>query len=327
MKATSTDRVPTGSGWAAEIKWDGMRIEATIIGATDGHPPTMVLRSSNGRDVTGSFPELAGLAEALHADAVLDGEVVVFDGDRPSFARLQQRIHIDRPHPTLVEAHPVVYIVFDLLRLDGNLLIDLPYVTRRRLLNDLLPDGANWRTPPFIDDDPESLLELAAERDLEGIVVKRLDSVYEPGTRSSAWRKIKILRRQEFVVGGWLEGQRSLEKQLGSLMVGVWDDGRLVMAGRVGSGLTEVERSPARKTAGRDRRTALRRGAATRQTSRVGRADRGGRGRIRRVAPRRPAPASRLPRPADRPGSGGGHPGVGKPGPSQTGAWTGQPRQ
>ncbi|MDH4277212.1 MAG: non-homologous end-joining DNA ligase [Acidimicrobiia bacterium] len=243
MKATSTDRVPTGSGWAAEIKWDGMRIEATITGATDGHPPAMVLRSSNGRDVTGSFPELAGLAEALHADAVLDGEVVVFDGDRPSFARLQQRIHIDRPHPSLVEAHPVVYIVFDLLRLDGNLLIDLPYVTRRRLLNDLLPDGANWRTPPFIDDDPESLLELAAERDLEGIVVKRLDSVYEPGMRSSAWRKIKIRRRQEFVVGGWLEGQRSLEKQIGSLMVGVWDDGRLVMAGRVGSGLTEVERT------------------------------------------------------------------------------------
>ena len=74
-------------------------------------------------------------------------------------------------------------------------------------------------------------------------MVKRLDSVYEPGTRSSAWREIKILRRQEFVVGGWLEGQRSLEKQLGSLMVGVWDDGRLVMAGRVGSGLTEVERA------------------------------------------------------------------------------------
>lgn len=244
MKATSADRVPPGSGWAAEIKWDGMRIEATITGATDDDQvPTIALRSSNGRDVTGSFPELGGLADALYADAVLDGEVVVFDGDRPSFGRLQQRIHIDRPHPTLVETHPVVYIVFDLLRLDGNLLIDLPYRTRRRLLNDLLPDGANWRTPPFVDDDPEALLHLAAERDLEGIVVKRLDSVYEPGVRSNAWRKIKIRRRQEFVVGGWLEGQRSLENQLGSLMVGVWDDGRLVMAGRVGSGLTEIERA------------------------------------------------------------------------------------
>lgn len=244
MKATTADRVPSGSGWAAEIKWDGMRIEATITRADgEGGAARMMLRSANGRDVTGSFPELAGLADALHADAVLDGEVVVFDGDRPSFGRLQQRIHVDRPHPSLVESHPVVYIVFDLLRLDGNLLVDLPYRTRRRLLNDLLPDGANWRTPPFVDDDPEALLELAAERHLEGIVVKQLDSVYQPGVRSSAWRKIKIRRRQEFVVGGWLEGQRSLENQLGSLMVGVWDDGQLVMAGRVGSGLTEVERA------------------------------------------------------------------------------------
>ncbi len=241
MKAVSTDDIPTGPGWAAEIKWDGMRIQATITGAPD-REPAMTLRSSNGRDVTGSFPELADLARAMEADAVLDGEVVVFDGDRPSFGRLQQRIHIDRPHPSLVEAHPVVYIVFDLLMLDGNPLLGLPYSTRRRLLRDLLPDGANWNTPPSVDDDPAALLRLAADRNLEGIVVKRLDSVYEPGARSSAWRKIKIRRRQEFVVGGWLEGQRSLESRLGSLVVGVWDDGRLVMAGRVGSGLTEVER-------------------------------------------------------------------------------------
>lgn len=243
MKATSADRVPAGPGWAAEIKWDGMRIHATIARTGDNGGARMTLRSSNGRDVTGSFPELAGLADALGADAVLDGEVVVFEGERPSFSRLQQRIHIDRPNPTLVESHPVVYIVFDLLMLDGNSLIGLPYRTRRRLLNDLLPDGGTWRTPPFVDDDPEALLQLASERELEGIVVKRLDSVYEPGARSSAWRKIKIRRRQEFVVGGWLEGQRSLDKKLGSLMVGVWEAGRLVMSGRVGSGLTDVERS------------------------------------------------------------------------------------
>ncbi len=247
MKAVSSDRLPTGDGWAAEIKWDGMRIQATIDRSAQTGRATLVLRSSNGRDVTGSFPELADLAGELKADAVLDGEVVVFDGDRPSFARLQQRIHIDRPHQSLVDTHPVVYVIFDLLMLDGNPLIGLPYRTRRRLLHDLLPDGANWNTPPFLDDEAETLLELATARHLEGIVVKRLDSVYEPGARSSNWRKIKIRRRQEFVVGGWLEGQRSLENQLGSLMVGVWQDGRLTMAGRVGSGLTEVERSRLRK--------------------------------------------------------------------------------
>jgi bifunctional non-homologous end joining protein LigD len=83
---------------------------------------------------------------------------------------------------------------------------------------------------------------LAKERDLEGIVVKRLDSTYQPGGRSSAWHKIKIRRRQEFVVGGWLVGQGSLENRVGSLMVGVYDGPDLIMAGRVGSGLTDVER-------------------------------------------------------------------------------------
>ena len=120
-------------------------------GANDGGAgsgkPRLVLRSSNGRDVTGSFPELQALAEAMQADVVLDGEVVVFDGDRPSFARLQQRIHVDKPHAVVVTEHPVVFIVFDLLMLDGNPLIDLPYKTRRRLLDDLLPSGPNWRTP------------------------------------------------------------------------------------------------------------------------------------------------------------------------------------
>ena len=240
MRAVTATELPSGEGWAAELKWDGMRIEAGVT-AVDGDP-SLTLWSGNGRDVTGSFPELIGLAQALSADAILDGEVVVFDGERPSFARLQQRIHIDTPHQNLLQDHPVVYIVFDLLVLDGNPLVGLPYRTRRKLLNELLPDGPNWRTPPYVEDDNRGLLELAKARHLEGIVLKRLDSAYESGVRSQAWRKIKVRRRQEFVVGGWLEGQRSLAGQLGSLVVGVWDEDRLVVAGRVGSGLTDVER-------------------------------------------------------------------------------------
>ena len=91
-------------------------------------------------------------------------------------------------------------------------------------------------------DDAEALLKLADERHLEGIVVKRLDSTYQPGARNTAWQKIKIRRRQEFVVGGWLVGHGSLDNQIGSLMVGVYDGADLIMAGRVGSGLTDVER-------------------------------------------------------------------------------------
>ncbi len=241
MRAVAAKELPPGEGWAAELKWDGMRIVADVC--VSGDAPELVCRSGNGRDVTNCFPDLQTLTEAVGTDVTLDGEVVVFDDDRPSFARMQQRIHVENPNQVLVTSHPVVYIVFDLLMLDGNSLLDLPYETRRRLLDDLLPDGPNWRIPPYAVDNGEQLLEFARSRGLEGIVVKRLDSRYEPGVRSSAWRKVKIRRRQEFVVGGWLAGQGALENSLGSLVVGVWQDNQLVVAGRVGSGLTDVERS------------------------------------------------------------------------------------
>ncbi len=237
MKAISSDRLPIDDGWAAELKWDGMRIQAT----TDGK--RTLLRSSNGRDVTGSFPELAQLGSDLGSAVVLDGEIVVFDGPRPSFRHLQQRIHVIDPNESLLRSHPIVYIVFDLLNLDGNSLLDLPYTDRRRLLDDFLPEDPRWRTPPYLIDGGAELLGIARERDLEGIMLKRIGSTYKPGSRSREWIKLKIRQHQEFVVGGWLAGQGELSDQMGSLMVGVWEDDQLVMAGRVGSGLTDVERA------------------------------------------------------------------------------------
>jgi bifunctional non-homologous end joining protein LigD len=236
MKAVPASEAPTTEGWAVELKWDGMRIEAWVDG--DRHR----LWSSNGRDVTTSYPELAALGPAVGIQAVFDGEVVVFDQDRPSFSRLQQRIHIDRPDETLLAGHPIMYLVFDLLMVDGTPMLDLDYRTRRRILDELLPPGPNWTCPPYMVDDAPRLIELARSRQLEGVVMKRLDSVYQPGIRSSSWIKLKIRRRQEFVVGGWLEGRRSLEGRIGSLLVGYWDGGELVVAGRVGSGLSDLER-------------------------------------------------------------------------------------
>lgn len=236
MKATTATEVPTTGSWAAELKWDGMRIEAWVNG------DRYRLWSSNGRDVTTSYPELAALGPVVGTEAVFDGEVVVFDGDRPSFSRLQQRIHIDRPNELLLSSHPVMYLVFDLLMVDGNSMLSLDYRTRRRILSDLLPPGPNWACPSYAVDDALRLIELARQRQLEGVVLKRLDSVYQPGVRSPSWIKLKIRRRQEFVVGGWLEGQRSLEGQIGALVVGYWDGDELVAAGRVGSGLSDLER-------------------------------------------------------------------------------------
>jgi bifunctional non-homologous end joining protein LigD len=224
------------TGWASELKWDGLRTQV----ATDGIHTT--IRSSTGRDVTAQFPDLGGFGPHIGTTAVLDGETVVFDGDRPSFQKVLHRLNVDRPTQRVISDNPAVFVVFDLLHLDGNDLIELPYRVRRRLLDDFLDDGPFWRVSPWVEEGSAQLLALAHERDLEGIVMKRLDSVYKPGGRSHDWRKIKVRPKQEFVVGGWLAGQGALEDNIGSLVLGVWVDGRLEVAGLAGSGLTDDER-------------------------------------------------------------------------------------
>jgi bifunctional non-homologous end joining protein LigD len=241
MKATAGD-LPTEAGWIYEVKWDGMRALAFIDGVS------LRIQSANERDVTVSWPELAGLPGALPATTVLlDGELVATDGDgRPSFGRLQQRMHIANPAEALRRAAevPVSYIVFDVLHLDGNDLTALPLADRRRLLDQLLDPGPAWRSSP-VHDDGAALLTAADERGLEGVVAKRLDSTYEPGKRTRAWRKVKVRRRQEMVVGGWLPGEGNRAGRIGALLVGyhdrAGDGGPLRYAGRVGTGFTEAE--------------------------------------------------------------------------------------
>jgi len=244
MKAT-IGKLPTGDDWAFELKWDGMRIEALCrpAGNERSAGAGLVLRSRSGRDVTSSFPELAPLADALGASAIFDGEVVVFEGDRPSFGLLQHRMHVEAPTQQLVADYPVVYVVFDLLELDGQSLLPLPYRTRRALLDDFLDDGPTWRVPPVVEGDGQPLLTLAESRGLEGVVAKRLSSRYTPGTRTADWLKVKVRRSQEFVVVGWLPGQGALEGWIGSLLLAVWDEGRLRFAGAVGSGLAARDRA------------------------------------------------------------------------------------
>ena len=228
----------TAEPWAYEIKWDGVRALASPTGGE------LALRSRNGRDITRSYPELAPLGAILaRREAVLDGEIVAFDASgRPSFERLQERMHVDGDGAARERAArtPVTYVIFDLLQLDGAALIDRPYAERRELLDELELQGAAWRTPDFHRGDGAALLAASAAQGLEGLVAKRLDSRYEPGRRSAAWVKIKNVRRQEFVVGGWLPGQGGRASRIGALLLGYHgEDGALRFAGRVGSGLGE----------------------------------------------------------------------------------------
>ncbi|MQY03568.1 non-homologous end-joining DNA ligase [Actinomadura macrotermitis] len=240
MMAVAGDLPVDGEHWGLELKWDGMRV-LTYVSA-DG------VRASGRRpgELSGHYPELSGLADLLpHHDVVLDGEVVAFQEGRPSFERLQRRMHVARPSARLVREVPVRYVVFDLLFLDGDLLYDLPYAERRALLAGLdLAATGPVEVPPYLDGSDTAqvteLLEFTREQRMEGLLAKRLDSPYLPGVRSGNWRKVRNFHTCEVVVCGWRPGLGRREGGVGSLLLGEYDDkGRLCFAGHVETGFTD----------------------------------------------------------------------------------------
>ncbi len=225
-------------GWAVEVKWDGVRAIAYC------RPGRLELQTRNLRVVTSQYPEVRRLSRQIGArDVVLDGELVAFDEEgRPSFERLQQRIHQTSESVVRrrMKSHPVTYVIFDLLHLDGHDLTAEPYAKRRELLEELELDGPSWQTPGYSVGRAKELLAASAERGLEGIVLKRLDSRYTPGKRGGSWLKVKNLGRQEFVIGGWQPGEGRRRNRLGSLLLGYRDEGgELRYAGKVGTGFSD----------------------------------------------------------------------------------------
>ena len=226
--------------WGYEFKWDGVRALAHVRSGR------LRLRARSGNDVTASYPELGLLPDVLAGhDAVLDGEVVAMDArGRPDFGLLQGRMHRTGPEVArMAAAAPVTYLVFDLLALDGESLLGLPYTARRERLDALGLASDRWvSTPWFPGDRPgvgEQVQAASLENGLEGVVAKRLESTYRPGGRGPDWRKIKNIRSQSVVVGGWRPGAGRRAGGIGSLLVGVHDDiGRFVFAGHVGTGFT-----------------------------------------------------------------------------------------
>jgi bifunctional non-homologous end joining protein LigD len=238
-----------------EIKWDGIRALAFVQGGR------IRLENRNGRDVSKQYPELRALGDQLGSrEAILDGEIVALDEQgRPSFARLQQRMHVSSPSAVrrLASAAPVSYMIFDLLYLDGRGTMGLPYRERRASLEELDLRGPAWQTPAYHAGEGRELLAAAAEQHLEGVLAKRLDSSYLPGKRSGEWLKIKNVNRQELVIGGWLPGKGSRTGRIGALLMGYYEpDGPardhgdrkggpdrrpqvLRYAGRVGTGFKE----------------------------------------------------------------------------------------
>jgi bifunctional non-homologous end joining protein LigD len=228
--------------WAFEIKWDGVRAILFVEGGR------VRAQSRNDLDVTVSFPELADIGKFLGmTTCVIDGEIVALGEDgRPSFSRLQQRMHVSNQRDAKRRAlsDPVTFVAFDLLYIEGHLLLGAPYDDRRAQLETLRLSGETFTTTDsFRGVSGRDILEATARNGLEGVVAKRRDSPYRPGRRHPDWTKVKNFRTQEVVIGGWTDGQGERRDSLGALLLGIPEDGGLRYVGKVGTGFTAAARA------------------------------------------------------------------------------------
>ena len=224
--------------WGFEFKWDGIRAQANVEGGT------VRLFSRRGENITARYPELHAMGRALGSTAViLDGEIVALDAKgRPSFEEIQQRMGLTSESEIRrkMKEVPVTYMIFDVMWQDGRSLLKLAYTERRKRLEALKLKGSSWQTPPYEKGGGPAMLTASRKADLEGIMGKKLDSPYEPGRRSGLWVKVKNRMGQELVIAGWLEGEGKRRGLPGALLVGYYDDGELVYAGKVGTGFTDA---------------------------------------------------------------------------------------
>jgi bifunctional non-homologous end joining protein LigD len=226
MLATSSEGLPQGEDWVYEPKWDGFRAIVTVAGGE------VSLTSRNGNDLTGRFREVARAAQLgiRAADAILDGEICALDEQgRSQFSLLQEG------------AGTLVLMLFDLLEVDSEPLVELPLRERRQRLERLVEKkGAHVLVSPQFEDGG-ALLAAAREQGLEGVVAKRMGSRYQPGRRSTDWHKVKVRAEQEVVVAGYTRGQGRRSGRFGALVVAVHEAGGLRWAGNVGTGFDDAE--------------------------------------------------------------------------------------
>ena len=236
---TTAEKFGDEDGWAFEMKWDGVRAIAYLAGGQ------VRLLSRKGRDDTAAYFDVVGdLARIDVETAVLDGEVIVSDpSGRPNFGLLQHRINLTRPADIerAAKTWPAQLMLFDILYLNGQSLIKKPYAERREILEDLVPArrGSRVQVPPIFDDNLTEALDTSRRLRMEGVVAKRLSSVYQAGRRTHTWLKIKQHPAQEVVIGGWRPGQGRREGGVGALLVGIPTDEGLRYLGRVGSGFSD----------------------------------------------------------------------------------------
>lgn len=239
MYASIGKSVP-GEGWTFEPKYDGVRVLAFV---TDDD---VLLVTRNGKDKSAQFPEIVDalreLALRKKKNFVLDGEVVaLISGEPARFQDLQSRMHVQESH--MIARHrtssPAALVLFDILVAGDDVLVREAWHKRRaRLLKEIgRKTSQQIRITESMEGDGEKMLALARKQGWEGLIAKRVDSVYDPGNRSRSWVKLKIEFRQEFVVGGFTEPRNS-RQHIGALLLGYYDKGRFIYVGHTGGGFT-----------------------------------------------------------------------------------------
>lgn len=222
--------------WAFEMKWDGIRAIAEVV---DGQ---VRLTSRNGIDLTATYPELAELADAVRANAVIDGEIVALSrSGRPDFGLLQKRMGVTKAADVhrLMATTPVHFMAFDILSLDGTSLVKQSYTERRAALDEVVHSVGAIQLPPVFETDVTAAMATSRKLGLEGVMAKRRTSGYLAGRRGGSWLKLKHHLAQEVVIGGFIPGSGSRAHRVGSLLLGIPDEDGLRFVGRVGTGFSD----------------------------------------------------------------------------------------
>jgi bifunctional non-homologous end joining protein LigD len=252
MLAVQEDAPLSGAHLVYEPKYDGIRALITVTPAPGKTRAAVAIASRAGNDKTAQFPEvvhaLSSWGARLAGALLLDGELVALDsaGQPTGFQRIQDRIHLSDPHEIVARAasNPVAFVAFDLLRAGREDLCPLPLSERRRRLEAAIGaalDGGAVRLSRQVAGDGADLLAEAREHGWEGLVVKDARSPYRPGRRSREWRKLKLVQRDSFVIGGFTE-PRGARARFGALLLGAFEaDGRLRFVGHVGGGFSDAE--------------------------------------------------------------------------------------
>ena len=235
MLALPAEEPFSSDNWVFEVKWDGIR---AISYVKEG----LSIRSRNQKELIDNFPELSELND-LTRDTVLDGEIVVMKDGKPDFQTLIQRRQNTNPGEIryMSGKFPATYIIFDILEKDGEELLDIPLMERKKILKNSVNEGNFIVLSIFVEETGVDYYRAALEKGLEGIMAKKKQSSYEPGKRSNNWLKIKQVKTCDCVIFGYTKGEGNREKTFGSLILGLYDAAGPVFIGKVGTGFSQED--------------------------------------------------------------------------------------